>query len=319
MKNFFKMFRTFLSEGGGKSNLISIIFLIILTEFCCFYFEYSIIYREYNYKPNEIKKRFYDLTNYLKHFYLDNKIHPDNTQFRNPAGLQYLNSKGSFSVVLFGCSFTNGFGLKESEALHSILSKQIKQPVFNLGLGAGSPREMLYILRNNQLLNVLIKNNNQIKYIIYTYISDHNRRLYMDINLSAPHFRSVNNMSSLVYQKNYFYYHTFIYKCFKKIQFRYTSPKLVNELLFLYFKEIDKEIKNRFKSANFIIIVYDDSDNINWEEYERNIDGIKIIKINDILNINLGDLEYKLSETDSHPNAKAWEVVVPAIVKELNL
>ncbi len=57
--------------------------------------------------------------------------------------------------------------------------------------------------------------------------------------------------------------------------------------------------------------------NILFNKLEDN--KFKVIEIKDIVDVNLLDLKYVQSEEDNHPSKEAWEVVVPALIRELNL
>ena len=89
-------------------------------------------------------------------------------------------------------------------------------------------------------------------------------------------------------------------------------------------KEINREIKKKFSDkTQMIILVYDDFDsdfdNSNPEVQNLKQEGIKIVKLSDITDIDVQSLEYRRSETDDHPNNKAWHVIAPALAEKLNL
>ena len=59
---------------------------------------------------------------------------------------------------------------------------------------------------------------------------------------------------------------------------------------------------------------------VRMEELEKlEKEGIIIVKVKDIANIDVKSPEYTISPKDFHPNAKAWQVIVPVLAKELNL
>lgn len=193
--------------------------------------------------------------------------------------------------------------------------------MYNLGIGSGSPREILYTLRNNTLLEKLTNHEDNVEYYIYTFIGDHIRRLYYDLNIKAPYYKADKTYSKLTYQKTKFFQHFFIYKdlyCLSK--FKFSSLENRNKLFTLYLKEIQKEINLKYgkngKMPQFIVFLYSGDENINWKEIENL--NIKVISSEQLTNIDIDTEEYKASD-NAHPNGKAWQIIVPALVKELNL
>lgn len=315
MKKFLKIIIT---------NVLVIIFLCLIGEFICFCNEYSTIFKENNYKITDIKKIFNDLGSYLKCFYFDDdKIYL--SEFRPPAGLEYSNKANSDSILLLGCSYTYGWLLKNEDSFHSVLSQKIKKTVYNLGMCSASPREMLYILRHDDIINSIIKkeNKNSIKYVIYTYIGDHRNRLIIDLNCNSPHFRPENNFTSLKYEKDKLIYHTFLYKFYKNIQRNKLSNEYIDNLFLLYMKEIHKEVNRKFSNEEsqpkMVLLIYDSKEELNTIINELKADGYIVFYVNDLTDVNILSPEYQYSEDDIHPNKKAWDVIVPALVKKLNI
>lgn len=99
------------------------------------------------------------------------------------------------------------------------------------------------------------------------------------------------------------------------------SYEKLDELFNIYLKAINTEIKTNFKNSKqeppqLIVLLYDDSENIRNFAKEN---GITVIGLSQLIDIDLDNVEYQISQTDCHPNSKAWDVIVPALVKELNL
>ena len=87
---------------------------------------------------------------------------------------------------------------------------------------------------------------------------------------------------------------------------------------------IHQNIKKHYKNTKFVVLVYEDNfedilinPNHNWSPVIQN--GIIVINVPEITHTNLYNPEYLVSETDIHPNSRAWATVVPAISTELNL
>ncbi len=318
MKKFLKIFTI---------NISIIIIILLLCEFVSLLSCYKqMIYNEKKYnlcskienKKITIPQHFKKLTKIAQRNYFD-KINYFNikTDFRKPAGLEYANKT---PIVLLGCSFPYGYALKDNETFHYLLAENIKSPVYNLSLIGGSTRETLYILRNPKVYPKLLNNNNHVRYFIYTYIPSHKKRLYANFRYQDPLFKNINN--HLVYHQNELINRSF----FLHNMALFYAENLSNhnedfKLLKLYFKEINRTIQSKFdnfdENSKLVILIYGDTDNFNWSELES--DGIIIINLDELLGIHLSlNKEYTLKD-GQHPNAKAWEVIVPALVKELKL
>ncbi len=310
--------------------------ILIIAELCfCIYNAYSVskqflkINKEYlniHTKNAQIKlfKRILkeNLLDYIKN---SSYSYFDSNEFRMPSIISV--SKTNKNIVTAGCSFAYGAGLNDNETFSAVLSKYTHSNVYNIAIPGASPRELLYILRNPELLDKLIPPKN-IQYFIYVYIYDHKRRLYSNMRPIVPFFKTVkyNNLSP----KNPEQYYTglkfikipntinsfYTIKYINNFLYNHQYFKNSNILLNMYIKEIHKEIKKNFGDTKFVIFVYNNEGNENFQELEN--DGIIIIKSSDILKENLNDLKYKIYDKE-HPNAKAWEVIVPAFAKELNL
>lgn len=51
-------------------------------------------------------------------------------------------------ILITGCSFAYGLFLDESDCFHSILSKATGRTTYNIAIPSGSPRELLFLLKN---------------------------------------------------------------------------------------------------------------------------------------------------------------------------
>lgn len=219
-----------------------------------------------------------------------------------------------------GCSYTYGRLLKDNETFGSILSDYTNKSVYNWGISSTSPREILYLLQHKDIISKLIKdeNSDKVEYVIYTFISDHIFRLYYNLAEYSPIYKLKNN-TELVYKKNSIYNATFFSREIQKIKYYFSSDEDKNNLFYIYINSIDKEIKKNFKYKNketkFIILVYGDNSIIDWDKISKIDDNIIIVKITDIIETNIDDDKYVISKYDCHPNAQAWNLIVPALMK----
>ncbi len=236
-----------------------------------------------------------------------NKLYYKTSELRKPIIRNIPNNK---EIALYGCSFTHGFTLPENETFHSHLSNYTNYNIYNYGLSGGSPREILYMLSN------IKEPKTNTKYVIYTFIPHQIYRLMVNFRPKVPFYIKHNgklkylNYNPLFSSSLLFYWQR--YRCENK-----TIIDL-NKLFLLYLKEMNKLIKEKYPNAEFITLVYYDNENSQnvWTEAKKM--GIKVIKVSDIVDVNIDEDEYKIPN-DFHPNAKAWEVIVPALAKELNL
>ena len=217
-----------------------------------------------------------------------------------------------------GCSYAYGLWLDDTETLASTISEKTDRSVYNLGVIGTSPREMLYILRDKKLRNNQLNNQKDFKYIIYPYISHHLFRLYIDTKsyTCSPYYKQTKDGLEF-YRKNPQICNLYTYKKLLELKYSQINNKESFKLFCLYMKEINKEIKENFNNTKFVILVYEDYIGQNWQLLEK--EGVIIIKVKDLIKTEIIQPQYTISETDIHPNAKAWETIVPELIKELNL
>ncbi len=312
-------------------NTFFIILIILFFElvFCCFEVLTDVLPEaNINHDINKFdcfKKRFNDsikqyFQNWDYNFFNKNELRPSalyyiKSSYTNPV----LRKQTKDDIILSGCSFTYGDKLTNEQSVHSQLSKYAHRNVFNIALSGGSPREILYILSNDTILNSLISDKTSVKDFIYIYIPDHKSRLYRNVRPIVPFYIASNRYKTLqfVYIPN-FLDHSFLLRYINIFLYNNGFLKNKNKLFNLYMNEINNKIKNNFKNAKFTILVYNyDEDDIGmFKKLEKN--GIKIIYLYRIVKVNIDDEKYKLDDK-FHPNAKAWEVIVPALAKELKL
>ncbi len=236
--------------------------------------------------------------------------------------------KNQRSIILFGCSYTEGFGLNEDETFSRKLADYTNRTVINRGKsGTGIPF-LYYQLTNDKVLKELPTNP---EFIIFTLIPDHFPRLYRYRNfvLTGDHtLRYKIKNDKLVVDKP-------ILKCLHSLFFvivleEYLAEKKYEEstrdnLLFnKLLDESHKLIKTNFKDSKFVIIYYkgpsdtnNDTDKIVYDYIERNKDIILIDISEEFPNIQQ-TRDLWIQDND-HPSAKAWDLIVPLVAKKLNI
>lgn len=242
--------------------------------------------------------------------------------FRKPQGLQYgKNNKETSPIVLLGCSYMYGYGLEENETLQYFLSEQTKRPVYNWGMVGGGLREILYILRSPKIRSYLSPDSANVKYFIYTYIPSHKNRLFENFRPHVPSFKADKEYKHLKYDKNYLNNKTCMVPEIMKFYYNnFADREKTFELIKLYISQINNSIQKKYTNydepAKLIVLVYDDVDNYNWEEIKD--ENIIIINTKSLSDVDLRSKEYRIAD-GNHPNKKAWEIITPALIKELNL
>lgn len=298
-------FGTLLKKDSNLKIKINIISLCCLLLFCISYYIIN------NQKPI-IKNQ-----NYFQIFIKMN-THNKNV-LRQPVGLNYTKKP----IVLFGCSYTYGFGLSEKDTFGYLLSEYNKRPVFNFGLGASGIQHMYFMIKKH-----LIKFP-EPEFVIYVFIDDHIKRMYVNCRkiqdydyltynlINGKLHHKETSLPKFVYPyekelKNYFFY---------KFQYKQTDKNF--DLMKAFFIETRKEILKKYPNIKFVILIYDDlNQNFSycthqrWQELEN--ENFIIIKSSELTKENLWDKQYKLPQ-DMHPNAKAWLQIVPELSKKLNL
>ena len=296
MKKFFKIIFI---------NILVILALIIATELIC-----CISKKEFLSKPT-----FKHLKDMMKVQYsFNSEIHDGRYRF-----IPYFENKIQMCpnqpIILVGGSFTNGFGIEDNYTFDAQLKKYTNRDIYNLGINGGGPREILMSIQNENLIKRIHKTP---QYIIYTYIPDHKRRLYVPLAFLNANYKPINNYKDLQFYTPIMpIYKSFIYETIMNKLYKNNLIKTTEQLFNLYIKKINEEINKQFgENTQLIILVYYEKEKENWNEIKKY--GIKVINIQEDWNINTQEPQFK-GKDQEHPNAKAWEVIVPKLIKELGL
>ena len=236
------------------------------------------------------------------------------------------------SVILFGCSFTFGAGLNDDETFSYKLSKYTRRNVYNRGIAGYGVQHMLYMLDNadkfrniSDFYNISTYAASQPMYIIYTFIGDHIYRLYkandyFDIYLMFYKYDK-NKKLKKYSEKDLWWWHSYILRSIymRKID-KYVLNILnkKNNFLLEHFILSNQKIKEIYPNSKFVIFVYDGDNYIKLIQKELEQSGIIVIYLSELTDIDFSQDEYKINDK-MHPNAKAWNTIVPLLVKKLNL
>lgn len=292
-------------------NFILILIILLIAEL---YFSVYYTFRVRRLMPEEIIPfisrvlKSYTVTDYFPDNYVNFRLvsYPSNPSGKRP-------------IITAGCSYTFGLYLQQEETFASRLSEATGRTVYNLGIIGGSPRELVYILSNDKIRNKFLNNETDIEYVFYTFISDHLARLYSNIKMNplSPHFKLNKDGKLEYYKKSRLLQKSYIYRTYSELKYREKTDKESFNLFIIYMKEINQQIKKHFPNAKLVILIHEDDMGYNWSELEK--EGIIVIFNSQIANIDVLSPEYTRSNIDIHPNAKAWEIIVPKIVDYLEL
>jgi hypothetical protein len=192
----------------------------------------------------------------------------------------------------------------------------------NLGLPGGGPREIIHILQNDKLLDNMNIQRNNVKYFIYVYIGDHQRRIYVNQRGVVPKY--INKNGVLKEKK--------IIKIWDKL--------LINRMLkewylkkyidltetwnseCLYIRNMYKLINKKFsygdEPTKLVILDYRSWENEDWNQISDE-KGIEVIRVSDLADFDVTKVPYVVWEKEDHPSALAWQIVVPKLAEKLKL
>ncbi len=235
-------------------------------------------------------------------------------------------------ILTLGCSYMYGQGIKENKTFYSQLQNITKRKVDNISeLGFGPDDIYHHILYTS---NHGILSNNQYEYVIYTLMYNHILRVHIDticryLNIKYERNKNKSLKDKLIYYADKLYTVNLILgKIFIKDEknlFEYN-----NYILLQIFECIKKEIPD----IKCIFLIYDDVTNYHHEGIEadslkkeawKDLEdiGVIIISTKDLVGDVLYKDEYKLKhdpfQEPHHPNEKAWEHIVPPLIKYLNI
>ena len=292
----------------------------------------NIIFKRYDFLSPDINKYQIEETTVKKL-----ELNEENlNKFCGEQRIQFGTNYTKKPVIVFGCSYAYGHGLKKEQTFPYLLSEQTKRPVYNFsGCGGNIIQSYNNLQRYNDFPNV-----SDTEYIIYIYMHDHINRYLTVENIYTNYYfafpKSNNKIKENLLKIPLF---RFIYAIIqeKKIIMNEKNADLFikngQRILKNIIKNTYKELKKEAPNAKMIIILYDekmpdmyypvrimlDSEIQNsdiWDEIEKETD-IKVVRTKDLTGF-LFDKDYKLKEdiADWHPNEKAWKVFTPLFVKK---
>lgn len=289
-------------------------------EIACFFSELK---RAYPYCSGGRNFKEFVLSNFQYRFQQKYKSFEQNYEeilFRETEGSQFSTQK---PIVIFGCSFAYGFGLDKEQTFHYKLSKYLSRKVYNRSNSGWGPQDMLYQLRRADFYNIVKE---EPAAVIYIFMDGHLYRTMREVWTfeNQIFYKKLNNM--LI--KSNFSSGGFLYGYLaRKIRYICAENTWKNEKKFTqnsrflteHFLSAKREADKHWKDTKYYILVYSCSqiEKLILDEFKHK--GFEIIYVSELTDVNIQTTDYQLSETDMHPNEKAWDLLTPLIAQKLDL
>lgn len=244
-------------------------------------------------------------------------------------------------IIILGCSYSYGHGLKKEESFPYVLSMTTKRPVYNFSY-CGS-----HILNSYEIMNNFLKDNkvklDNTEYIIYLYMHDHINR-YLQVKYLYRYYEYFFNFPPTTKLEKFMLKIPTIKLILSLLQLKNITADYPNtQKSELFLKKVLtfslKEINKLFPNTKIIFIIYNekislansnskirfDYDILNsdiWDkevllENEPDIKLEAILKTKDIMGFSF-DKDYKLKAdiADWHPNARVWKEFTPKFAEK---
>lgn len=241
----------------------------------------------------------------------------------------FVKTKGSRSVVFFGCSVTFGYGLEDHEAFPYIVGQKLPQyKVYNFAFGGYGTHQMLAALEHGIVDEVV---DIEPEYVIYTAIPDHLRRIVNNISWGGHDPKYVLKDGKAQYAGQFDDNISITESIRKKIKESLIFSELFGEqmedqnvkLFGAIVAASQERVKQMYPNSKFIIVFWDDevtqkraSDKMIKELHENNMEFHLISDI-------LPDYWEKFTEyqirypMEPHPNYMANKYIADYIVESI--
>ena len=331
-----------------KKNLLIILINIFLLLFLL------AILETYSYKSIFVTQKL-ELPNYKKFDQVEKEFLVDNhlyTNYSKPTKLNQLifendgrslvgnNYKNKKPILLIGCSYTYGLGLKKEQTFGYQLSELTKRPVHNWAWKTESVDYAFLQSKNKENIKKLEKN--PPEYIIYTYMYDHPARLIGQHRQYRWHY--LRKYGVIDTQKYSAFDNSYTVSAIKNKQFekQMKSGDLEENLTNYIFNLLcatKNEYLKHFPNAKFVILLYlDTPENIRpsgkimssleynilysqrWKELEK--EGFIVVSTKDLINRTMDKPEDILTNdytATAHPTQEIWHKLTVSLSKKLKL
>ena len=243
--------------------------------------------------------------------------------------------KNKKSIIVAGCSFTYRNGIYSNENISYKLQQQTKRKVYNRGIPGWGPQGNLKDIQKLPFFNK--RKIIEPEYYIYTFISDHLRRIYIDywdtkFSNEVYNLYKIRNNKLIPRDKITLLDYIKVMQITKRINkyiFDITPDDKKFDRLKLYLYKIREELQKKYPNIKVVILVYNpDVDTVEthkikpfrterWKELEN--DGFILLRFDTPEYDFLTSQDYITQIDNVHPSAKAWDTLVPIIVEKLGL
>ena len=294
-------------------NILLILFFLFIAELFCFFATKA--------ENDEFKIKASKIEGYNA---LDFKTKYKLLENYNPSIIRRSSIKENTikkPIILFGCSFAEGAGLKDEFTPCFKLSKYSNRSCIVRAKGSTSTQFMYY-----QLLNDKFKQDfPEADYFIYVYIPDHIRRLYLyQINplvyMLNLRYELKNDKLTEIKPKFRFIYSSFLVKrLLNRYIYESREKEAVDYNLFnALMRDTAKIIKEKYTDSKFIMIEFPDTTHQQLPEREiKTLEkyGITVVRAKNIIgDVDIYDKKYWLDD-GIHPTSELWDLFLPEFVK----
>ena len=224
-------------------------------------------------------------------------------------------------ILIFGCSYAYGQNIKEDETFSHHIAKYVKNPVYNFASGGWSIANTLYQTQKEPMLQQLKK---EPVYVIYVYTPVQFHRMYLHVydsgdNHLTVHYDYKNGKLKEINPSLALYSFYSVKKIDNAIaMYKMNSGNYIKnqEILTAFFKETLKEFKKYWKNTKYYILVYENEKDSYMENIGQETEW-EIINLSEIVNIDIYNPKYTVSNTDKHPNKNAWDLITKPFLKKI--
>lgn len=242
-------------------------------------------------------------------------------------------------IIILGCSYAYGHGLKKEESFPYLLSELTQRPVYDYAFcGSDLTLSVNQLFDNMYMYKELAERLQNSEYIIYIYTHDQINRLLMPSTEKVYNHFSSENKTLKQFLNKFFIVRNLIFRIkLYHIYRNFPDSKSSEVFLKKFLSDNLKELKKKIPNAKIIFIIYDEKqilipneDNKKnkiryetdiirsnlWKELEEQ-DNIKVVHTKDLVGFSFGEDYILLKDfAPFHPNAKVWELFTPLFAKE---
>lgn len=232
-------------------------------------------------------------------------------------------------IVLFGCSFTYGYGLAENQIFSHKLANLTNRSVYNRAVPGTGTALMYYQLNDTDFKKEIP----DAEYIIYTFIPDHFNRLFLnrmtDFDPRLMLRYEIKNGKLERVKPKFLLTESLFSSLIIHSKIDENKNKDINaqsELFKKIMMESLKASKEKYPNSKFVILIYKDRTcfenpavNNRVEEVKKlSKEGFIVYDLDDVLGHNFAADEY-YAEDNYHPSEKAWDEIAPKVAARLGL